>query len=198
MSDDQPPPFLPPDDAFGDVDQGASVALVSTLEAYNLYVERIADDRVPEGMVCMGSFLNQRLIARSAVAPEVLEDLLERRAFREPARLALAAVEQEPGLQCRLFALLPAALFLDEDDREPEEPWAASVPRFEDSFSSEDRESEDAVVPLLLGHVVRFARDRKHPADLASEAADVLQTVLLHDVPLSNVVDKLLDDLLDS
>ena len=54
---------------------------------------------------------------------------------------------------------------------------------------------DDAVVPLLLGHVVRFGRDRKHPDSLAEEAADVLRAILSEDRPLTNIVDKIIEDL---
>jgi len=80
------------------------------------------------------------------------------------------------------------------ESEEPEEPWAASVPRFEDSDSETEQEQE-TVVPLLLGHIVRFARDRRHPEDLASEAADILRAILSNERPLSEVVDKILEDL---
>jgi hypothetical protein len=147
-----------------------SVALVSTIEPYFLKVEEVDDDRIPEGMVCMGSFIGDRLIARSAVPPEMINDVESRQLFSDPVRLALAAVEEDPGLQCRLFALLPAEGL--EEPEEPAEPWAASVPRFEDQLPPDTDEPTEAVVPLLLGHVVRFEKDRKHPGDLAAEAAD--------------------------
>ncbi len=191
---DLPEDFFPdhsPDANDGDA---TPVALVSTLEPMDIRVGEVQDESIPDGMVCMGSFLNDRLIARSAVPPEMITDIADRDVFSEPVRIALAAVEQDPGLQCRLFALLPAAAFAEEP--EVEEPWAVSVPKFEDASKSE--EMENAVVPLLLGHIVRFRRDRKHPEDLAAEAADVLRTILVKDKPMGAVVDKILEDLLDS
>lgn len=169
-----------------------SMVLVATRDLVPLRVTAIEDDRTPDGMACMGTFVHERLIARSVVPPDALAELDERQVFSSPVRLALAAVEEDPGLQCRLFALLPAARF---DDDEPDEPWAASVPRFEDAETPAP--DPDAVVPVLLGHIVRFRRDRKHPEDLAEEAADVLRTVLADERPLTNVIDRLLDDLLD-
>lgn len=169
------------------------MVLVATRDLVPLQVSAIDDDRTPEGMACMGSFVHDRLIARSVVPPEALAELDERQVFASPVRLALAAVEDDPGLQCRLFALLPATRF---EDAEPEEPWAASVPRFEDG-EAEGTTDPDAIVPVLLGHIVRFQRDRKHPEDLAEEAADILRAVLADERPLTNVVDKLLEDLLD-
>ena len=174
----------------------APVAFVATQDPVSVRVAEITDSRIPEGMICMGTFLksDQKPIARSAIPPDMLSDLEARDAFAGPVRLALAAVEEEPGLQCRLFALLPAEYFQEPESEEPEEPWAESVPRFEDRERQEL--PENAVVPLLLGHIVRFKRDRKHPDNLAMEAGDVLQTILSKESPTTEVVDKLLEDLL--
>lgn len=170
------------------------IAIVSTQDPVPLRVSEVEDHRTPDDMVCMGTFLKDRLIARSSVPPELLADLQEHDIFASPVRLGLAAVERDPGLQCRLFALLPASQL---QEQEPEEPWAASVPPYEEE-AEQARPPEGAIVPILLGHVVRFRKDRKHPDDLAKEAADVLETILDDDQPLTNIVDKLLDDLLDS
>ena len=171
------------------------VAFVATQDPVALRVAEIRDRRTPDGMICMGTFLEDQAqpIARSAVPDDMLSDLEASGAFGDPVRLALAAVEEQPGLQCRLFALLPAEYF-QESEAEPEEPWAASVPRFEEGEREEV--PENAVVPLLLGHIVRFQRDRKHPDDLALEAGDVLKTIIAKDSPTTEVMDKLLKDLL--
>ncbi len=194
-------PWSPDEPEYDSPDPGeqppnAAVAFVATQDPVPVRVAEIADSRTPEGMICMGTFLksDKKPIARSAVPPDMLPDLEARDAFADPVRLALAAVEEEPGLQCRLFALLPAEHFQEPESEEPEEPWAASVPRFEDRERQEL--PENAVVPLLLGHIVRFKRDRKHPADLAMEAGDVLQTILSKESAATEVVDKLLEDLL--
>ncbi len=180
----------------GEQPPNAAVAFVATQDPVSVRVAEIADSRIPEGMICMGTFLksDKKPIARSAVPPDMLSDIEARDAFADPVRLALAAVEEKPGLQCRLFALLPAEYFQEPAAEEPEEPWAASVPKFEDRERQEL--PENAVVPLLLGHIVRFKRDRKHPDNLAMEAGDVLQTILSKESPTTEVVDKLLEDLL--
>ena len=174
----------------------AAVAFVVTQGPVPVRVAEIADSRIPEGMICMGTFLksHRKPIARSAVPPNMLSDLKARDAFADPVRLALAAVEEKPGLQCRLFALLPAEYFQEPESEEPEEPWAASVPKFEDRERQEL--PENAVVPLLLGHIVRFERDRKHHDNLAMEAGDVLQSLISKESATTEVVDKLLEDLL--
>lgn len=192
-SPDDPYPSPPDPD---DRESETPVAFVATQHPVPLRVDKVQDDRTPEGMVCMGTFLEaqNQLIARSAVPPDMLSEIKESGAFGTPVRLALAAVEQDPGLQCRLFALIPAEHFHQQEEEEPDEPWAASVPRFE--VSHKRALPENSVVPLLLGHVVRFRRDRKHPGDLAREAGDVLRSILA-DQP-TEVVDKLLEDLLDN
>ncbi len=182
-----------PDNPFepGDGRGSNPIAVVSTRSGVPLRVAAIEDDRTPENMECMGTFFQDRLIARSTVPPEVLEELEARDVFASPVRLGLAVMEEDPGLQCRLFALLPAAQFQEAD---PEEPWAQSVPRFEEAEESEETD-EDSVVPLLLGHIVRFRQDRKHPDDLPAEAVDILQAILSDDDRPSEIVDKLLNDL---
>jgi hypothetical protein len=191
-----------PDGDFGfsegqDDDQSSTpVAFVSTQQSISLEVDEVPDERTPSGMVCMGTFFNERLIARSIVPPEALDEVESHGLLSSPVRLGLAAFEDDPGLQCRLYALLPASKVM-EDEEEPEEPWAASVPRFEDVASEPQsgEGGEEAIVPLLLGHIVRFAKDRRHPDDLAAEAADILRAILSDDRPLSDVVDKILEDL---
>ncbi len=172
------------------------VALVSTIEPLLVHVDEIEDERTPEGMICMGSFIEDRLIARSAVPRETLDEFTNRDLFAHPVRIALAATAEDPGLQCQLFALLPAQVFQEEP--EPDEPWAASVPHFESGPAEEGTTEDDAVVPVLLGHIIRFERDRRHPEDLAAEAADVLKSVLDAHRPLQQPIDKILDDLLGS
>ncbi|MDH5804950.1 MAG: hypothetical protein OEZ54_07180 [Gemmatimonadota bacterium] len=199
----------PPEESdFNPLEPGeneAPVAFVATQDPVMVKVKKVPDDRTPEGMVCMGTFLNptDHIIARSAIPPDVFLDLEEKDIFHGPVRLALAAVEQDPGLQCRLFALIPAQKFQDPDDTEDdegvyEEPWAQSVPQFQPETEAEDQTiPENAVVPFLLGHIVRFRKDRKHPEDLAMEAGDVLRSLLADRPSTTEVIDKLLDDLLE-
>lgn len=197
MNDELNPEFE--EDDGEDLDEnGDPVAIVATKETLPIRVAQVEDDRTPEGMVCMATFLGDRMIARSVVPPEAFQSVIDRDLFRTAVQLGLAAVEKEPGIQGRLFALVPAQELEDLDRNEPEvddEPWKASVPSFEEPVESDL--PEDAMVPLLLGHIVRFTKDRKHPENLASEAADILQAVVTEERPLTNVVDRLLEDLLD-
>ena len=176
----------------------SDVVLAATDRPLPVAVRRIEDERVPEGMVGLASYLGERLIARCAVAPEVAEFIEGRQLFEDPVQLVLAAREESPGLQCRLFAVVavdPEAA----TDGDPEEPWAASVPKFEVAETDEAEEADsdadaDGQGMVFLGQIVRFAKDRKHPDDLALETADVLRTLV--EGKAGEVVDRILDNLL--
>lgn len=183
------------------MDQPSPVALVVTDQPVAIRVEPLEDERTPEGMRCLGTWTGDRLVARCVVDPEAAAFLEEAGLFDDPVRLALAAQRAAPGLQCRLFALveLPAELLEDqeEEDEEAPEPWAASVPSSAfDRITPSDAEqpSGPRQAAVLLGHIVRFDRDRRHPEHLALEAADVLSSIVSGKV--GEVVDKVLEDLL--
>jgi hypothetical protein len=192
------------------------VALAATDRPLPLRLVPIEDERAPDGMSCIGSFLGPKLVAKCVVPPDAAAFLLERGLFSNPVRLALAAREESPGLQCQLFALveLPGDFFNRDEDEEAEAPWADSVPGAaydraisgggEDGEPEEEEEVEegetdageaaDRQAAVFLGQIVRFERDRKHPGDLALETMDVLRTIVQGEV--SEVVDKVLEDLL--
>lgn len=188
--------------------EGRPSVLVATSAPVLVRVEPVDDDRTPEGSVCLGTFIGERLVGRRVAPSEALEELREFRLFDTPVHLGLVAYEDSPGLQCRLLALLPANRFpLSEDDEDNEEdgdePWRTSIPassfeidrQGEVADEGETPSLEDgAAVPVYLGNIVRLSRDRKHPDDLAAEASDVLMTVLTGSV--SEVVDRVLEDLL--
>jgi hypothetical protein len=196
------------------------VALAATDRPLPLRLATIEDERAPDGMSCIGSFLGPKLVARCVVPPDAAAFLLDRGLFTNPVRLALAAREESPGLQCQLFALveLPGDIFnRPDEDEEAESPWAESVPGAaydravsgapapedtddadEDADESEDAaeggEEADRQAAVFLGQIIRFEKDRKHPGDLALETMDVLRTIVQGEV--SEVVDKVLEDLL--
>src|SRR5918998_844031 len=169
-------------------------AIAATEEPIQLKVALIQDDRVPAEMVCMGTYRNGRLVARSVLTPEAWAQIEEHRFFDEPLQVVLVARVAPPGLQCQLFAMVPIS---DEDPGENAEPWAASVPSssYEASVSDEASEAEDAqVAPVPLGNIVRYQRDRVHPESLPLETADVLKKIIEGDA--SEVIDRALADLL--
>ena len=175
-------------------------AIAATETAVQLTVQLVTDERIPDGMVCMGSFRNGRLIARSVMPPEAWAQILEFGIFDDPVQVVLVARAAPPGLQCQLYAMVP--LPDDEESEEGEEPWAASVPGagYESAVENEEDEEEDEdedepkVAPIPLGNIVRYERDRIHPESLPLEAVDVLRKII--DGDTSEVVDRALADLL--
>ncbi len=188
-------------------DDERPAVFVTTTTAIPITVQRMEDERAPEG-VCLGAFIGERLVARCAMPSEAIEHLLRLDLFAEPVPLGLFAYEEEPGLQCRLFALVPHEKLKDADSAD--EPWKESVPSYEQSRSTDESESGAALFgdsdedgererreTVLLGHIVRFESDRKHNNDLAAEAVDILQKIIVGG-PLNEADTKAIDDLLDS
>ena len=168
-------------------------AIAATAEPVQLEVGLIQDERVPAEMVCMATYRNGRLVARSVMSPEAWEQIQAHGFFDEPLQVVLVARVAPPGLQCQLFAMVP----LPEDAEEPDEPWAASVPSssYEASVSADTQEQEDPeVAPVPLGNIVRYQRDRVHPESLPLETADILKKIIEGEA--AEVVDRALVDLL--
>ena len=187
-----------------DPDETKPAVFVTTREPVALSVNRLDDPRAPESSA-LAAYINKRLIARSAMSSEAIDRLLELKLFETPVPLGLFAYEEDPGLQCRLFALVPRNSL--ESASHANEPWKESVPSYEaardadgDGDDDDSDDDEDEVAPfetILLGHIVRFKSDRKHPDDLAAEAVDILQRVI-SGPPLDDADRKAIDDLLGS
>src|ERR687889_197883 len=168
-------------------------AIAATAEPVQLEVSLIEDERVPAEMVCVGTYRNGRLVARSVMSPEAWEQIQAHGFFDEPLQVVLVARVAPPGLQCQLFAMVP----LPEEAEEPDEPWAASVPSssYEASVSADTQEQEDPeVAPVPLGNIVRYQRDRVPPESLPLETADILKKIIEGEA--AEVVDRALADLL--
>ena len=183
------PPEQPPADA------PSPAAIAATESPVQITVGLVEDERVPDGMVCMGSYRNGRLIARAVLPPEAWGQIAEYGIFAEPVQIVLVARAAPPGLQCQLYAMVP----LPDDEEDEDEPWSASVPgsSYEAVVSDEDDDGDGddpAVTPIPLGNIVRFDRDRVHPESLPLEAVDVLRRII--DGETSEVVDRALSDLL--
>ncbi len=191
----------------GDVDgQEKPAVFVTTREPIALVVSRLDDPRAPESSA-LAAYIDGRMVARSAMPPEAIERLVDLKLFEEPVALGLFAYEEAPGLQCRLFALVPRASL--EAEAHAAEPWKASVPSYEamhdaedmDDEMDDDDEDDDDESPfetILLGHIVRFAKDRKYPDNLAEEAVDILTRIIHGAEPLQDADRKAIDDLLGS
>lgn len=186
-------------------DDARPAVFVTTREAVPLIVSQLDDPRAPESSA-LASYINNRLVARSAMPAEAIQRLLDLKLFETPVSLGLFAYEESPGLQCRLFALVPRGAL--ESEAHAAEPWKESVPSYEaardaaaeSDNAADDDSDEDEPTPfetILLGHIVRFERDRKHPGDLAAEAVDILQRII-SGAPLEDADRKAIDDLLGS
>ena len=193
------------DELFGDAGEERPAAVLATTDQpVPLEVREIEDERVPEGMRCLGTFLDGVLVARCAVPPGAADYFSRHGVFDAPRQLVLAAREEDPGLRCELYAIVPmpsGALeeLAEEDDEAPSEPWADSLPssRYEAMIAKESDGVEEEGTPMaavLLGQIVRFQKDRKHPASLPLETVDVLERIVSGRVV--EVVDKVLGDLL--
>jgi hypothetical protein len=168
-------------------------AIAATAEPVQLNVALIEDERVPAEMVCMGTYRNGRLVARTVMAPEAWGQIQENGYFQQPLQVVLVARLAPPGLQCQLFAMVP----IPEDESDREEPWSTSVPSssYEASLEEEATQEDDPpVAPVPLGNIVRYQRDRVHPDSLPLETADILKKIIEGDA--SEVVDRALADLL--
>ena len=189
--------------------QEKPAVFVTTREPIALVVSRLDDPRAPESSA-LAAYIDGRLVARSAMPPEAIERLVDLKLFEEPVALGLFAYEEAPGLQCRLFALIPRASL--EADAHSSEPWKASVPSYEamrdagddmdddtdDDDDDDDGDDESPFETILLGHIVRFAKDRKYPDNLAEEAVDILTRIIHGAEPLEDADRKAIDDLLGS
>ena len=182
-----------PDEPAEESSAPGPAAIAATAEPVQLKVALIEDERVPPEMVCMGTYRNDRLVARTVMAPEAWDQIEEQGYFKQPLQVVLVARLAPPGLQCQLFAMVP----LPEDESEESEPWSASVPSssYESSLEPEGTPADDPrVAPVPLGNIVRYQRDRVHPDSLPLETADVLKKIIEGDA--SEVVDRALADLL--
>jgi len=195
------------DSAEPEEGDGRPAVFVTTREPVALRIAALDDPRAPDGSV-LGTFIDDRLVARSAMPAEAIARLQELRLFDAPVPLGLFAFEADPGVQCRLYALVPREAL--EAGEHAAEPWKASVPSYEstragagdeDDDGDDDGDDEEEVPPfetILLGHIVRFAGDRRHGGNLAAEAVDILQRILHGADSLQDADRKAIDDLLGS
>jgi len=199
---------VPSDDSHGEEHdpEARPAVFVTTREPVPLLVTHLEDPRAPESSA-LAAYIDGRLVARSAMPAEAIARLLDLHLFDGPVSLGLFAYEEAPGLQCRLFALVPRSSL--EANAHASEPWKESVPSFEASMAraedddddddSDDDDDETAPFEtILLGHIVRFVKDRRHPEDLAAEAVDILQRIIHGAESLEDADKKAIDDLLGS
>ena len=168
-------------------------AIAATEEPIQLKVSLIEDERVPADMVCMATYRNGRLVARSVMTPEAWAQIEEHGFFEEPLQVVLVARVAPPGLQCQLFAMVP----LPEDESEESRGALGRQRsrRLVRGFTRGwDEQDDPQVAPVPLGNIVRYEKDRVHPESLPLETADVLKKII--DGDAAEVVDRALADLL--
>jgi hypothetical protein len=169
------------------------LVVVTHPAALRLEAREIQHDVVPEGHLAMGYYFEGKLIARGIIAAETVEAI--QALVEEPVTLALAATEDDQGnVDGRVCLMLPVDPSELQDDDAPDEPWKESVP------APPEPDEEDAdrphVVLLPIGNVVRGARDRNHPEDVAGDAREMLANLLAGRG--QDAVAKAIDDLLGS
>lgn len=164
-------------------------------------------DQPAEGDVALAYYHDGNLLARGFVAPEAVKAI--RGILSNPVSVALAATEDQSGnIDARFCLVLPVdsdKFPLDVDDDEaPEEAWRASLPNvpllgssFEENANPEDEGDDRPRVALLpIGNVVRDARERNHPEDIAGDLRDMLKKLM--EGRAKDAVAKAIDDLLNS
>jgi hypothetical protein len=191
--DDSPFDPMSPD---GEASLPAAV-LAATDAPVPLLIEEMRDERVPEGMSCLGTFLDGKLVARCAVPTGTVAYFERYGVFGAPRQLVLAAREEDPGLRCELYAIVPMPPVPLESEEE-QEPWSASSSSYEETVAALQAGGDDGeerpMAAILLGQIVRFQRDRKYPESLPLETVDVLAKIVSGRVV--EVIDKVLEDLL--
>jgi len=167
-----------------------------------LEARSLRHNAVPEGAVGLGYYYDGRLIARSVVAAGALETI--RSLLAVPVSVALAAREDDDGnIDGRICLVLPVEADEDEDGASgSSEPWRASVPPPPTEVGGAggsgegDGASEPQFALLPIGNVIRPASDRSHPDDVAHDAKEMLENLLVGGG--RDAVRKAIDDLLRS
>ena len=183
--------MLPPSPQF---EARREHVLVGTATPLKLDVRPIEHHLTPRGNTCIGTFHETRPIGRCAIPSDTVKDFLEMDLFDRPVALALSVRKGGPGVQGSLLALVP----MDRASRgRPErvEPWRTSVPGapYDDIKSGGDESRSTQLVGVFLGEVVRFDGDRREPASMLREAADMLACVIRGQV--ASVGGRVLEDL---
>jgi len=147
------------------------------------------------------------LLAINSYPAQLVDAFLASDAFGEPVIVVGAAWEEDGGVRGELSALLPErtmraiqeSVSPEDDDDEPEAPWAASATPDGQSWeelaadddddddddeldgeSDDDEEDEGAEphFPLVIGAVLRFPENRRFPTDFELEVDDLMRSIL--------------------
>ena len=201
---DNTPPFDGDEPRPGREDDDS--VLVRTASKVNVRLKPIRHHLTPDGSSCLGSFVNGNLIARCVLPEQTAAQFLRLGILEEPVHLALLVREADPGLQGKLLALTPLPDDVSPEGGGGDEPdWKESVPssNYEQEVAEggagagpagppEGGGDDERLAAVFLGKIIRFEEDRKHPDNLAMEAADVLRSAVKGGA--GDVVDRLLQD----
>lgn len=179
--------------------------VVTHPEPIRLEARPIEHEGVPEGEVALAYYHEGRLLARGVVTPEAVKAI--NGILHDPVSVALAATEDEGGnIDARFCLVLPVDpdKWPRDEEEAPDEPWRSSLPTapsFDSDFdeNAQDREDDDdppRVALLPIGNVVRAAKDRKHPDNVAHDLREMMFNLM--EGKASDAVEKAIDDLLRS
>lgn len=157
----------------------------------------LPQEGVPQGNVGLSYYYDGHLIARGVVAPDALEAI--RSILLVPVSVALAATEDDDGnIDARVCLVLPVDPSAAREDEGEDAPWKSSVPtpppEVDSSYGDSRERPQLALLPI--GNVVRGARDRKHPEELARDTREMLENLMAGRA--QDAVAKAIDDLLKS
>ena len=154
--------------------------LVGTATPLKLDVRPIKHHLTPRNSVCIGTFHEDRAIGRCAIPRESVDGFLQMDLFDQPVALALNVRKGGPGMEGSLLALVPMDR-ASQGGSDRDEPWKASVPgaAYDAAIKAGgDNSKSTQLVGIFLGEVVRFEGDRREPASMLREAADMLACVI--------------------
>ncbi len=164
------------------------------------------------------------LLAVNSYPAQLVDAFLASDAFGEPVIVVGAAWEEDGGVRGELSALLPERTMRaiqenvspdDDEEEEPESPWAASATPDGQSWeelagvdddddddeldgeSEDDEEDEGAEphFPLVIGAVLRFPENRRFPTDFELEVDDLMRSIL--EGQAMDAAEKRIDNLLE-
>ena len=181
--------------------------VVTHPEPIVLEARPLQTDTPDEGNVALAYYHEGHLLARGFVATEALKAI--EGILSSPVSVALAATEDQSGnIDARFCLVLPVDpdtfAAEEEEDGPADEAWRSSVPAApslgtayeEGGEKTEDGEDRPRVALLPIGNVVREARERHHPDDIARDLRDMLLNLM--EGRAKDAVSKAIDDLLSS
>lgn len=181
--------------------------VVTHPEPIVLEARPLATETPDEGNVALAYYHEGHLLARGFMATEALKAI--EGILSSPVSVALAATEDQSGnIDARFCLVLPVDpdSFGGEDDEDgpADEAWRSSLPDTpafspayeEGTEAGEEGEERPRVALLPIGNVVREARERHHPDDIARDLREMLLNLMQGRA--KDAVSKAIDDLLSS